>query len=128
MVSARLIRADSKFMSPERAAASASANFVVLSTRPLSGKPNAVATALATAATDAPPGPSPDRAADSSALTAPFGWEPSAQFTATHCAANASSAACWPWTCCSAAASAETPNAIGESRISLATLSGRDAA
>ena len=81
-------------MSPERALASALAKLVAALTRSPTGKPNAVVMALATDATEAPPGPLPERAAASSALIAPFGSGPSAQFTATHCAANASSAAC----------------------------------
>ncbi len=123
-----LIRLFSALVSPERALASALARSVVALTRPPDGKPSATVIALATCATDTPPGPLPARASASSALTAPLGSGPSAQFTAMHWAAKASSAACCPLTCCSAAASALTPNATGESRINRATLSGRDPA
>src|ERR1700733_11934181 len=124
VASARLIRLVSKLVSPERALASAVAKSLVVLMRSPVGKPSAVLMAPATEATEAPAGPWPARASASSEFTASLGSGPNGQFTAAHCAANASSAACWPLTFCSAAASAPTPNATGESRTSLATRSG----
>src|SRR5436309_3749834 len=124
MPSARVIRLASRLVSPLRALASAVANSFVVPIRSAVGKPSDVLIALTIEATEAPAGPWPACASASSALTAPFGSGPSGQFTAAHWAANASSAACWPLILCSAAASAPTPSATGESSTSLATLSG----
>ncbi len=55
---------------------------------------------------------------------APFGSGASGQLVATHCAAQASSAACSPLTRCSIAASAAMPSGSGESSTSRATLFG----
>src|SRR5271154_1433675 len=112
---ARLIRLVSRLVSPERALFNAAARSLVVPTRSPVGKPSAMLMALAMEATDAPAGPWPARASASIELTAPFGSGPSGQFTAPHWGADAAHAAPRPLPFFSAAASAPTPSATGES-------------
>ncbi|SKT54636.1 Uncharacterised protein [Mycobacteroides abscessus subsp. abscessus] len=113
-------------LSGPRAAFNVFARFCTTAVLSPTGYASAVVMARTTVARDQ--GRPPFCARFSRSPTAPAGSGPSGQLLATHCAANASNADCWPLSRCSAAASAAMSAATGESSRSRATLLGCDPA